>query len=139
MTDEQATAELKYRLAKYIILTLRDKGMVTQQVAELAIRDLCEQYHAMFFDRHMEHLAGRCTIDIATSGKYLLPPLLPGNPGNDPGLDGRKVCDEETVTGLGNECRADQLGKNHRDGVIEKLDGIAFILSEGMFCVALHY
>ena len=45
MTDEQATAELKYRLAKYIILTLRDKGMVTQQVAELAIRDLCEQYH----------------------------------------------------------------------------------------------
>ena len=37
MTDEQATAELKYRLAKYIILTLRDKGMVTQQVAELAM------------------------------------------------------------------------------------------------------
>ena len=56
MTDEQATAELKYRLAKYIILTLRDKGMVTQQVAELAIRDLCEQDHPFTYELEVHSL-----------------------------------------------------------------------------------
>lgn len=56
MTDEQATAEIKYRLAKYIILTLRDKGMVTQQVAELAIRDLCEQYHPFTYELEVHSL-----------------------------------------------------------------------------------
>lgn len=44
MTDSQAKAELKYRLAKYIILSLRDKGVVTQEVAAESIRDLCQKY-----------------------------------------------------------------------------------------------
>ena len=35
MTDEQATAELKYRLAKYIILTLRDKGICSLREARI--------------------------------------------------------------------------------------------------------
>ena len=43
MTDSQAIAELKYRLAKYIILCLRDKGVVTQEVAARSIRDLCQK------------------------------------------------------------------------------------------------
>ena len=40
MTDSQAIAELKYRLAKYIILSLRDKGVVTQEVAAVSYTHL---------------------------------------------------------------------------------------------------
>lgn len=56
MTDEQGMAELKYRLAKYIILSLRDNGTVTHQAAEQAVRDLCEFYHPFTYDLEVHAL-----------------------------------------------------------------------------------
>lgn len=56
MTDAQATAELKYRLAKYIILSLRDKGVVTQEVAAQSIRDLCEKYRPYTYELEVHSL-----------------------------------------------------------------------------------
>ena len=56
MTGAQATAELKYRLAKYIILTLRDKGMVTRENAERSIRDLCQKYQPYTYELEVHSL-----------------------------------------------------------------------------------
>ena len=55
----------------------------------------------------MEHLAGRSAVDISTLGEYLLPPLLPGNPGNGPRFDSRKVRHKEAASWFGNEGGAD--------------------------------
>ena len=56
MTDSQAIAELKYRLAKYIILSLRDKGVVTQEVAAWSIRDLCQKYQPYTYELEVHSL-----------------------------------------------------------------------------------
>lgn len=56
MTDSQAKAELKYRLTKYIILSLRDKGVVTQEVAVESIRDLCQKYQPYTYELEVHSL-----------------------------------------------------------------------------------
>lgn len=56
MTDSQAIAELKYRLAKYIILSLRDKGVVTQEVAARSICDLCQKYQPYTYELEVHSL-----------------------------------------------------------------------------------
>lgn len=38
-------AELRYRLAKFILESLQQKGLVTQENAEYARKVLCEKYH----------------------------------------------------------------------------------------------
>ena len=72
----------------------------------------------------MEHLAGRSAVDVTTLGEYFLPPLLPGDPGDDPRFDGRKVRHEEAAPRLGDEGGADQLREHQRDGVVEQLQGV---------------
>ena len=44
MKMESAQAELKYRLAKFILQSLQQKGLVTQEDAEYARKTLCEKY-----------------------------------------------------------------------------------------------
>lgn len=44
MTQKQAEAELKYRLAKYILLVLQDAGTITAEEMELARKKLCIKY-----------------------------------------------------------------------------------------------
>ena len=44
MTQKQAEAELKYRLAKYILLVLQDSGTITAEEMELARKKLCKKY-----------------------------------------------------------------------------------------------
>lgn len=45
MKSESAQAELEYRLAKFILQSLQQKGLITQEDAEYARRALCEKYH----------------------------------------------------------------------------------------------
>ena len=79
---------------------------------------------AMLDHGDMEHLAGRSAVDIPALGEHILPPLLPGNPGDDPRFDGRKIRHEEAAPRLGDEGGADQLREHQRDGVVEQLQGV---------------
>lgn len=49
MKPEQAQAELKYRLAKFVLQSLQQKGLVTQENAEHARKALCEKYHSFTY------------------------------------------------------------------------------------------
>ena len=42
----------------------------------------------MLLYRHAEHLAGGGAVDVLAFGEHLLPPLFPGEPGDDAGFDG---------------------------------------------------
>lgn len=42
MTQKQAKAELKYRLAKYVLQVLLDAGTITTEEMELARKKLCK-------------------------------------------------------------------------------------------------
>ena len=42
MTQKQAEAELKYRLAKYVLQVLLDAGTITTEEMELARKKLCK-------------------------------------------------------------------------------------------------
>lgn len=44
MKTESAQAELKYRLAKFILQSLQQKGLIIPTDAEFARRELCEKY-----------------------------------------------------------------------------------------------
>ena len=44
MTQKQAEAELKYRLAKYVLQVLLDAGTITAEEMELARKKLCKKY-----------------------------------------------------------------------------------------------
>lgn len=44
MKPQQAQAELKYRLAKFILQSLQQKGLITQADTEYARKSLCEIY-----------------------------------------------------------------------------------------------
>lgn len=44
MTQKQAEAELKYRLAKYILLVLQNAGTITAEEMELARKKFCKKY-----------------------------------------------------------------------------------------------
>ena len=72
----------------------------------------------------VEHLAGGSAVDIPALGEHLLPPLLSGNPGDDPRFDSRKVRHKEAASRFGDEGGADQLGEHQRDGVVEQLHGV---------------
>ena len=45
MTKQQATAEMKYRLSKYILQVLLDKGIITTEEAIEGKRILLERYN----------------------------------------------------------------------------------------------
>ena len=78
----------------------------------------------MFDHGDMEHLAGRSAVDVTALGEYLLPPLLPSDPGDDPRFDGRKVRHEEAASRLGDKGGADQFGEHQRDRIVEQLHGV---------------
>ena len=44
MTNQQATAEMKYRLSKYILQVLLDDGQITEEDAIRAKNSLLERY-----------------------------------------------------------------------------------------------
>lgn len=44
MTQKQAEAELKYRLAKYVLQVLLDAGTITVEEMEQARKKLCKKY-----------------------------------------------------------------------------------------------
>ena len=54
MTKEQANAEMKYRLGKYILQVLIDAEMITTSEAVQAKAALCEKYNP--FTRCLEEL-----------------------------------------------------------------------------------
>ena len=54
MTKQQATAEMKYRLSKYILQVLLDKGIITTEEAIEAKRILLERYNP--FTRCLEEV-----------------------------------------------------------------------------------
>ena len=77
----------------------------------------------MLLNRDMEHLAGRCTVNVAAISENLLSPLLSGKPCDDSCLDGCEVRHKKAVTGFRNECGTDQLRQHHRHRLIEHLYG----------------
>ena len=56
-----------------------------------------------------EHLGGAGLVDFAMGAEHLQPPLLTSQPGDDTGLDGRKVSVNEDVALRGDESGADEL------------------------------
>lgn len=54
MTKQQATAEMKYRLSKYILQVLLDKGIITTEEAIGAKQILLERYNP--FTRCLEEV-----------------------------------------------------------------------------------
>ena len=81
-------------------------------VAQGQLRDLAflpqMTVDTMFFHRNMEHLGGGGAVDVAAPGEHLLPPLLPGDPGDDPCLDCGEVGHEEPAPRPGDKGGADQ-------------------------------
>ena len=75
----------------------------------------------VLLDRDLEHLACAGAVDVSTFLEYLLTPRFPGVPGDNAGLDGRKVGHEELGAILGNERGADQLRERIRHIFIEEL------------------
>ena len=65
----------------------------------------------MLFHRHMEHLACAGAVDIAALGEHLLPPLLPGEPGDDSGLDSGEVGHDKLPAVLRHKGGTDELGQ----------------------------
>ena len=73
---------------------------------------------------HLEHLTGAGAVDVSTFLEDLLPPRLPGVPGDDAGLDGGEVGHEKLSAFSGDERGADQLRKCVRHILIQELHGI---------------
>lgn len=78
----------------------------------------------MSFNGHAEHLRGRGLIDFAVGAEHLQPPLLTGQPGDDTGLNGRKVSVNEDMTLRGHKSGADELAESVRHGAIDQPEGI---------------
>ena len=72
----------------------------------------------------MEHLAGGSAVDVSALGEHFLPPLLSGDPGDDPRFDGRKVRHKEAASRFRNKGGANKFGEHQRDGVVEQLHGV---------------
>ena len=64
---------------------------------------------AVLLHGDVEHGAGRRAVDVAAVGKHLLPPLLSGDPCDDPRLNSSEVSHEEAASRLRHEGCADQL------------------------------
>ena len=77
----------------------------------------------VLFHGHLEHLTGAGAVDVATFLEDLLPPRLPGVPGDDAGLDGGEVGHQELSAIFGDERGADQLGERVRHVLVQELHG----------------
>ena len=78
----------------------------------------------VLFHGNLEHLAGAGAVDVAALLENLLPPRLPGVPGDDAGLDGGEVGHQKLSAVLGNERGADQLGECVRHVLIQELHSV---------------
>ena len=76
---------------------------------------------SMLFNRDVEHLACRCTVDVFSFFEYFCAPCFTGEVGENSGFNGRVVADDEFIAGTGNEGGADQLGQGIRDVIIEQI------------------
>ena len=56
-------------------------------------------------------------------GEYIHAPLLPGQIGNHPGLNGRIVSHQEGAPILRHQCRSDKLGQDIRHRIIAEAQG----------------
>ena len=74
----------------------------------------------MLLYRHAEHLAGGGAVDVLAFGEHLLPPLFPGEPGDDAGFNRRKVGHKENPSRARDKGGADELGEHIRGGVVEQ-------------------
>ena len=77
----------------------------------------------VLFHGDMEHLRSGSAINISALCKNLLPPMLPGDPCNDPRLDGREVDNIKAASGFRHKGGADKLGQYQRNGGIEHFHG----------------
>ena len=96
--------------------------------AAIAKRELCNlpflsqvPVHAVLFNRHLEHLAGRSTVDVAAILKYLAAPRLAGKPSNHPRLDRGEICHIELHAFSRNKSSADQLRERVRNIIVKKI------------------
>ena len=78
---------------------------------------------SMFYHVAVEHTGCGSTVNVPALGEHLLPPLLSGEPGNDPGLDCGEVGHDELPTVLRHKGGADELGQGVRHILIEHLHG----------------
>lgn len=83
----------------------------------------------VLFHGHFKHLTGRCAVNVAAVCKDILPPLFPGKPSQHSGLNGRKIRNNEFVTGFGDKGGADQLGQRIRHIFVQHLYGLKISVS----------
>ena len=90
--------------------------------------------HAVLFHGDMEHLRSGSAVNVAALCKNFLPPMLSGDPRNDPCLDGREVCHIKSAAGFRHKSSADKLGQHQRHGVIEHFHGIRIAAADQCPC-----
>ena len=71
-----------------------------------------------------EHLRGGCLIDFAMGAEHLQPPLFTGQPGDDTGLNGRKIGINEDMALRGHKGRADELAEGVGHAAIDEPQGV---------------
>ena len=96
------------------------------QLCHLALLPECILWIALFdeLNGHAEHLRGGGLIDFSVGAEHLQPPLLTGQPGDDTGLNGRKVSVNEDMPLRGHKGGADELAEGVRHGAIDQPEGI---------------
>ena len=90
--------------------------------------------HAVLFYGDMEHLRSGSAVNVAALCKNLLPPMLPGDPCDDPRLDGGEVCHIKATAGFRYKSGADKLGQYQRYGVIEHFHSIRIAAADQCPC-----
>ena len=74
-------------------------------------------------------MGGAGLINLAVGAEHLQPPLFTGQPGDDTGLDGRKVSVNEDVALRGNKSGADELAEGIRYGAIDRFEAAQVALA----------
>ena len=65
--------------------------------------------------------------------------MLPGDPCDDPRLNGGEVCYIKAAAGFRHKGGADQFGQHQRNGVIEHFHGIRIAAADqGSYCVQIR-
>ena len=84
----------------------------------------------MLFNRYMEHLGSRRTIDVSAILEDVGTPALFCQVGNDTGLDCRKISDVEFISRFRNKSSPYQLGQCVGDIIIEHLHRLVVTLAD---------
>ena len=84
--------------------------------------------HAVLYDRHSEHLRCAGAVDVLAFLEGLLAPCFPRQPGCHSCLDGRVVCNYESVAFRWYDGRSDQCAEDVVKASVQKLRHFPFLV-----------